>query len=79
MTGKRKVWRLKIVIANKRTGQKVDRTFDTDGHGKLSNYAIESIMAWGSSLYASGWDRDEFSVHDRELMVREVLDVRPKG
>lgn len=72
----RKVRQIKLTIKNSRTGQERERMLEVNGHGALTDYGLEALMVIGADLYASGWDKQEFSVSAREIIVREVLRVR---
>jgi hypothetical protein len=74
----KKLHRVKLRVENTRTRQAAERELDTNGHGKLTEFGIESLLHWGATLYAQGWDKEEFNLVSATPVVREVLDVRKR-
>jgi hypothetical protein len=69
----KKVWiyELRCVAHNTRTGVKETRELPCNGHGRLNQRGLESLLTWGAHLYAKGWDSVEFSIDSATVVSRE--------
>lgn len=71
----KKVYALKIIAVNTRTGAKENLNVDVNGHGALSTTGLEHVMTFGARLYARGWDTIEFSIESVEKNERRPTHV----
>lgn len=62
---------LQCIAENTRTGQKENRSLQCNGHGRLTQRGLESLLSWGANLYARGWDSIEFSIPSAVVLSRE--------
>lgn len=78
MTAKRvKIYELRVVALNSRTGAQEKREVSCNGNGRLTQRGLESLLTWGANLYAKGWDTIEFSVASDVVASREsFINVR---
>jgi hypothetical protein len=73
---KDKIYGLKIVAVNTRTGQKETLNVDSNGHKALGLSSLEHVMAFGARLYGRGWDTSEFSIESVERVERARISYR---